>query len=71
MEGVFIGSEALAGGALTRHELRTFHRTLLPDVYTPKRAELTMRQRAIAAWLWSRRAGVVSGVAASGLLGAK
>lgn len=71
MEGVFIGSEALAGGVLTRHELRTFYRTVLPDVYAPKRAELTPRQRAMAAWLWSGREGVVSGVAASGLLGAK
>ncbi len=71
MEGVFIGSEALAGGALTRHELRAFHRRVLPDVYAPKRADLTLRQRATAAWLWSRREGVVSGVAASACLGAK
>ena len=71
MEGVFIGSEALAGGALTRHELRTFHRRVLPDVYAPKGADLTLRQRATAAWVWSRREGVVSGVAASACLGAK
>lgn len=71
MEGVFIGSEALAGGALTRHELRMFHRRVLPDVYAPKGADLTLRQRATAAWLWSRREGVVSGVAASACLGAK
>ncbi len=71
MEGVFIGREALTRGALTRHELRTSHRRVLPDVYAPKRAELTLRQRATAAWLWSRREGVVSGVAASAFVGSQ
>lgn len=70
MEGVFRGSEALALGSLTRHELRTHYRRLLPDVYGPRRAELTLQQRAQAAWLWSGREGVLSGVTASGLLGA-
>lgn len=70
MAGVFLGSEALASGALTRHELRTFYRRVLPDVYAPKRVELTLQQRATAAWLWSHREGVVSGLAASALLGA-
>jgi hypothetical protein len=67
----FIGSEALAAGTLTRHELRTFHRRLHPDVYAPKRAELTLEDRITAAWLWSRRRGVVCGLAASALHGAK
>ncbi len=71
MKGVFLGSEALASGVITRHELRTLHTRVLPDVYVPKRTELTLRRRAAAAWLWSHRAGIVSGVAASALLGAK
>ena len=71
MEGVFRGSEALALGALTRHELRTSYRRVLPDVYAPKRAELTLQQRAVAAWLWSGRRAVISGVTASALWGAK
>jgi len=71
MEGVFLGSEALASGALTRYQLRTFYRRVLPDVYAPKRTELTLQQRATMAWLWSHREGVISGVAASALLGAR
>lgn len=71
MEGVFRGSEALALGALTRHDLRTNFRRVLPDVYGPKRAELTLQQQAEAAWLWSGRRAVISGVTASGLWGAK
>ena len=71
MDGVFVGSEAMARGLITRYELRTFHTRVLPDVYVPKRTELTLRQRATAAWLWSHRQGIVSGVAASALLGAK
>ena len=58
-------------GELTRHELRTFYRRLHPDVYAPKRAELTLEDRIAAAWLWSRRRGVVCGLAASALHGAK
>jgi very-short-patch-repair endonuclease len=71
MERVFVGSEALAHGTLTRHELRTCHRRLLPDVYTPKRTSLTLEDRTVAAWLWSRGEGVVMGTAASAMLGAK
>lgn len=71
MEGVFLGSEALASGALTRHQLRTAHQRILPDVYAPADAVLTLRHRAAAAWLWSGRQGIVSGLAASALWGAR
>lgn len=71
MGAVFVGSEALAHGALTRHELRRFYRRVLPDVYASKRAALTLEDRTAAAWLWSRRQGVVTGLAASAMLGAK
>ena len=71
MQRIFVGSEALARGALTRYELRTDYRRLLPDVYGPKRGELTLADRTTAAWLWSKRDGVVSGLAASAMLGAK
>lgn len=40
-------------------------------MYALKGTELTLRQRATAAWLWSRREGVLSGVAASSLWGAR
>ena len=71
VERVFVGSEALACGMITRHELRKFHRRLLPDVYAPKRAALSLEDRTRAAWLWSGREGVVMGLAASAILGAK
>lgn len=71
MEGLFIGSDALARGTLTRYELRTFYRRVLPDVYVSKRASLTLEDRTVAAWMWSRGEGVVMGQAAAAMLGAK
>lgn len=68
---VFIGSEALAAGRLTRHQLRTCYRRLHPDVYADKFVDLTLTDLTTAAWLWSRRRGVVCGPAASALHGAK
>lgn len=67
----FIGSEALAAGLLSRHELRKFHRAVMPDVYVGKHAELTLRQRAAAAWLWSARQAVIAGSTAAALHGAE
>ena len=69
--GPFIGSEALASGALTRYELRRYYRALIPNVYLDKRITPSLRQRTVAAWLWSRREAVVAGVTASALHGAK
>lgn len=68
---VFIGSEALARGVLTRHELARYHTRLLPDVYLPRGEVPTLRDRTLAAWLWSRRRAVVAGAAASALHGAQ
>jgi len=68
---IIIGSEALAAGAVTRYTLRADYRRLLPDVYAPKRIALTLDDRIAAAWLWSERRGVVSGVAASAMHGAR
>lgn len=70
MERVFIGSEALAAGRISRHDLRRHCVRLLPDVYASKAIALTIEDRAIATWLWSRRRGVITGLAASALLGA-
>ena len=70
MAEVFIGSEAMATGRATRHELSRGYRAVHHGVYTSKDAELSLRDRAIAAWLASRRKGVIAGVAASALHGA-
>lgn len=42
-----------------------------PDVYVDPATELTATRRACAAWLWSRRRGIVAGRSASALHGAK
>ncbi|WP_458316978.1 DUF559 domain-containing protein [Mycolicibacterium brisbanense] len=67
----FIGSEALACGALNRYELRRYYRPMMPNVYLDKRIAPTLRLRTQAAWLWSQRHGVVAGLSASALHGAK
>ena len=67
----FVGSEALASGVLTRYELRRYYRAIMPDVYLDKRVQPSFRQRTHAAYLWSRCDGVVSGLAASAIHGAK
>lgn len=67
----FISSEALAAGELTRYELAVGHSRLFPRVYAPRRTSLCLDDRIAAAWLWSGRRGVVTGLAASALHGAK
>ncbi|OBF07533.1 hypothetical protein A5730_11845 [Mycobacterium sp. ACS4054] len=66
----FIGSEAVAAGALVKSALRTRYRKLFRDVYVDPGAELTPLMRARAAWLWSRRRGVVAGLSAAAVHGA-
>lgn len=70
MTDIFIGSEAIAAGRVTRYELNRWHTPVFRGVYAPKGVELTLRQRATAAWLASGRKGVVAGVSAAALLGA-
>lgn len=65
------GAEAVASGRLSPYELRTGFRRVLPGVYAPKRAELTLFDRTVAAVLWSGHNGVVTGSAASALHGAR
>ena len=66
----FVGSE-VAEGLLRKHELRSSYRTVFPDVYVPNGVELTLARRARAGWLWSHRQGVIAGLTASALHGAK
>lgn len=71
MDEIFIGSAALAAGALTRASLRWNYRALFPGVYLSKLIVPTLEQRAVGAWLWSGRDGVIAGRAAAALHGAK
>ena len=70
-EGPFIGTEAIAAGRLTAYALRSRFAAIHPDVYMPKDAEVTAVTAAKAAWLWSRRRGVIAGRSAAALHGAK
>ncbi|BCI55366.1 hypothetical protein NIIDNTM18_46440 [Mycolicibacterium litorale] len=67
----FIGSEAIASGALTPYALRSRFRAIYPDVYVPPDLEVTATQRAEAAWLWTHRQGVVAGRSAAAMHGAR
>jgi hypothetical protein len=67
----FIGSEAVASGELTAYELRTGFVAIHRDIFVPRDGELTAVGRARAAWLWSKRRGVIAGHSASALHGAK
>ncbi|MCV7343115.1 DUF559 domain-containing protein [Mycolicibacterium rhodesiae] len=71
MNRVFIGSEALAAGQLTEHELRRWYRPIYRDVYVAASVDPSLRDRTWAAWLWSRRRAVVSGLAAAALHGSQ
>src|SRR5689334_13589763 len=71
MKEPFIGSEAVASGVVTPYALRSRFAALHPDVYVAADVQLTPRVRAHAAWLWSRRNGVVAGRSASALHGTK
>jgi hypothetical protein len=70
MSDVFIGSEAVADGRLTKSDLRNRHRAIFRDVYVPKLHQPSLRDRTIGAWLWSRRRAIVAGISASALHGA-
>lgn len=71
MAEVFIGSEAVARGELTKSDLRRRHRAIFRDVYVAGGSEPSLRDRTIGAWLWSRRRAVIAGIAASALHGAR
>lgn len=71
MRSPFIGAEAMASGALTRHCLRTRHRAIFPGVYLPNTDPANLDARTRAAWLWSKRQGVVAGQAASAMHGSR
>jgi len=70
MSQAFIGSEEVAAGRMTRYELQRGYTAIYRGIYARKNADLSLRDRAIAAWLASGRKGVVAGVAAAALHGA-
>ena len=72
VQRVFIGTEAVVAGKLSKYQLRAHCQRIFPDVYAcPESGELSVEDRALAAVLWSRGRAVVTGVTASALHGAK
>lgn len=67
----FIGSEAVAAGRMTPYALRSRFVSIYRDVYVPRDTAVTAVVRAEAAWLWSRRRGIIAGRSASALHGAR
>lgn len=63
----FRGTEALAAGLVTPHQLRTEFESVHRNVYVPSGQPLTPVTRAIAAWLWSGRTATVAGLSAAAL----
>lgn len=70
MDTVFIGSEAIAAGRITKHHLRRWYKPLYRGVYVAGGHAASLRDRTVGAWLWSGRQAVIAGVAASALHGA-
>lgn len=68
---IVVGTEAVAEGVVTRHDLQRWYRPIYPNVHARRDRDLSLRDRTIGAWLWARRTGVVTGVAASALHGAE
>lgn len=67
----FRGSEAVKAGTLRKHQLRSQFRAVFPDIYVRRDQLLTLRERAVAAWLWSHRQGVLAGLSAAAWHGSK
>ncbi|QVI27731.1 Protein of unknown function [Mycolicibacterium neoaurum] len=71
MGKIFLASEALSAGLLTRHSLQTKYRKVHQNVYAPKDLALTAHTRAEAAWLWSGRSATLAGYSAAAMLGSR
>ncbi len=67
MAAPIVGSEALASGAVSRHQLRTQYQVIFPNVYLSKEATPSLEHRIVAAWLLSHREATIAGTAAAAL----
>jgi hypothetical protein len=65
----FIGTEAVASGAISRRKLRSRYEPVYRNVYLAKGQKLTAVTRAKAAWLWAGRDATLGGLSASALHG--
>ena len=56
----FVGTDAVRAGSLTERDLRRSCTRIYRDVYKRRGSNLTAKDRAIAAWLWSGKGAVVA-----------
>jgi hypothetical protein len=66
---IFVATEALASGDLTRRDLMRSYAKVHRNVYSRAGVELTALDRAYAAWLWSGRRATLVGHSAAALHG--
>jgi hypothetical protein len=67
MDDIIVGSEALAAGLVTRHQLLTNYDKLHYNVYAQAGMQLDAADKARAAWLWSRRTATLVGTSAAAM----
>lgn len=67
----FIGTEALSTGIVSERAMRRDYQAVYPNVCAPRDVTLSAQQSARAAWLWSKRRGIVAGLSAAAMLGTK
>jgi hypothetical protein len=67
----FVGTDAIGAGAFTERELRRSCTRIYRNVYQRRGSELTAKDRALAAWLWSDKKAVLAGNSAAAVLGTK
>jgi hypothetical protein len=67
----FIGTEAVAAGAVNRYQLATRFQRVHRNVYAAKGLQLNAVDKAQAAWLWSGRRAILAGCSAAALHGAR
>ncbi|MGV0793936.1 endonuclease domain-containing protein [Mycolicibacterium sp. XJ1819] len=71
MDGIILGSHALAAGIVTRQTLRTKYVQVYRNVYAPAGLRLTATHRAVAAWLWSHGTATLVGCSAAAMHGTR
>ncbi|MGA9375584.1 MAG: hypothetical protein WBV64_11270 [Mycobacterium sp.] len=71
MRKLIVGSQARALGTVTEYDLRRWYDRVHRDIYMPRGHQLTLDERIDGAYLRSGRVGVIAGIAASALLGAR
>ena len=70
-DGPFRGTDAIKSGTVSRWELSRRYRAIYRNVYLPKNHEVSARERAVAAWLWSNRQGTLAGLSAAAVHGSR